>query len=95
MPRLHPGADACLGQVTESDDPDVYPGTTILRNRLGLRDSGILERVERRLVVQRIREGVHVAQSAVMRATRAGYGSSASGCRSRTRLLRRSSSTWV
>ena len=58
MPRLHPGAGARLGQVTESDDPYAYPGTTILRNRLGLRGSGSLERVERRLVVQRIREGV-------------------------------------
>jgi cell filamentation protein len=44
--------------VTDSDDPYVYPGTTILRNRLGLRDPGSLDRVERRLVVQRIREGV-------------------------------------
>jgi cell filamentation protein len=44
--------------VIESDDPYVYSGTTILRNRLGIIESKILDRVERRLAVQRIREGV-------------------------------------
>lgn len=58
MPRLHPGACACLGQVIEPDDPYVYPGTAILRNRFGIRDAETLDRLERRLVVQRIREGV-------------------------------------
>jgi cell filamentation protein len=42
--------------VTE-DDPYVYPGTPVLRNRLGLTDSGQLDKVERRLVAQRIAEG--------------------------------------
>jgi cell filamentation protein len=44
--------------VSDTDDPYVYPGTTVLRNRLGIADSRTLDRVERRLVVQRIREGV-------------------------------------
>jgi cell filamentation protein len=44
--------------VTGHDDPYVYPGTTILRNRQGLRDTQTLEQVERQLVVQRVREGV-------------------------------------
>jgi cell filamentation protein len=44
--------------VTDFDDPYVYPGTTILRNRLNIRDSDLLDRIERRLVVQRLREGV-------------------------------------
>jgi cell filamentation protein len=46
--------------VIESGDPYVYPGTTILRNRLGITESRALDRVERRLVVQRTREGVPV-----------------------------------
>jgi cell filamentation protein len=44
--------------VTVSDDPYVYPGTSILRNRFGIRDPEALNRIERRLVVQRIREGI-------------------------------------
>lgn len=40
------------------DDPYVYPGTQILRNRLAIREPEQLERVERRLVTQRAREGV-------------------------------------
>lgn len=58
MPRLHPGASVRVGQVTEPDDPYVYPGTSILRNRLGIRDAATLGRLERRLVIQRIRGGV-------------------------------------
>jgi cell filamentation protein len=41
-----------------SDDPYVYPGSKILRNKLGLRDAGQLEAFERRAVTQRMREGV-------------------------------------
>jgi cell filamentation protein len=44
--------------VTDPDDPYVYPGTQILRNRLDLRDQESLHRIERRFVVQRISEGV-------------------------------------
>jgi len=39
------------------DDPYLYPGTSVLRNKLGLTDSNQLEQVERRLVAQRIAEG--------------------------------------
>jgi len=39
------------------DDPYLYPGTSVLRNRLGLTDPGQLDKVERRLVAQRIAEG--------------------------------------
>lgn len=41
-----------------SDDPYVYAGTSILRNRLGIRDSHELDRIERQLVRERILEGV-------------------------------------
>ena len=41
-----------------SDDPYLYHGTQILRNKLGIRDSDALEKVERQLVTQRIRQGV-------------------------------------
>jgi cell filamentation protein len=44
--------------VNDLDDPYVYPGTQILRNRLDLRDQDNLHRIERRLVVQRMSEGV-------------------------------------
>lgn len=40
-----------------SGDPYVFPGTSVLRNRLGITDFQTLERVERRLVVQRTRQG--------------------------------------
>lgn len=39
-------------------DPYIYPGTSILRNRLGIFDSSKLDRIERRLVADRIAEGV-------------------------------------
>jgi len=35
------------------DDPYCYPGSTVLRNKLGLTDPEQLAKVERRLVVQR------------------------------------------
>jgi cell filamentation protein len=41
-----------------SDDPYVYPGTAILRNKLGIRDAEQLEYAERRLTSQRIAERV-------------------------------------
>jgi cell filamentation protein len=40
------------------DDPYVYPGTSILRNRFGIRNTGQLDAMERRLVAQRIAEGM-------------------------------------
>jgi len=39
------------------DDPYLYPGAPVLRNRLGLTDPDQLDKVERRLVAQRIAEG--------------------------------------
>lgn len=39
-------------------DPYLYPGTTVLRNKLGLRDADALDRAERNLVRLRHREGV-------------------------------------
>jgi cell filamentation protein, protein adenylyltransferase len=39
--------------VSESDDPYVYPGTTTLRNRLGLTDPAALNRIERLYVIDR------------------------------------------
>lgn len=41
-----------------SDDPYVWPGSDVLRNRLGIRDAADLNVTERRLVLQRAREGV-------------------------------------
>ena len=41
-----------------SDDPYVYPGTTVLRNRLNIRSAALLDYHERELVTQAIDEGV-------------------------------------
>lgn len=41
-----------------SDDPYVYPGTTVLRNKLNIRSAAALDRVERRLVADRAEEGI-------------------------------------
>jgi cell filamentation protein len=41
-----------------TDDPYVYPGTSILRNKLGITNAGELDRVERLWVTQRARAGV-------------------------------------
>jgi cell filamentation protein len=41
-----------------NDDPYVYPGTFVLKNRLGIRNPEELDRVERQLVRERIVEGV-------------------------------------
>ena len=39
-------------------DPYLLPGSSVLRNRLDIADIDMLDRIERRLVVQRSREGV-------------------------------------
>ncbi len=41
-------------------DPYTYPGSTVLRNKLGLSDAVQLDRLERRLVTQRAAEGIPV-----------------------------------
>jgi cell filamentation protein len=41
-----------------SDDPYVYPGTLILKNKFGLRNAEELDRLERRFATQRAREGI-------------------------------------
>jgi cell filamentation protein len=41
-----------------ADDPYLYPGTSVLRNKLGILDTGEFDRIERRLVAQRIAEGI-------------------------------------
>jgi len=40
------------------EDPYRLPGSTVLRNKLGIMEAGVLDEIERRLVVQRAREGV-------------------------------------
>jgi cell filamentation protein len=40
------------------NDPYLYPGTRTLKNKFGLTDSAKLDRIERRLVVDRLRERV-------------------------------------
>jgi cell filamentation protein len=44
--------------VIEHGDPYVYPGTRILKNRLGITDPARLDRIERRIVIQRSRKGI-------------------------------------
>jgi cell filamentation protein, protein adenylyltransferase len=41
-----------------SDDPYVYPGTNVLKNKLGIRDAEELDRAERKFATQRRSEGV-------------------------------------
>ena len=41
-----------------SDDPYVHAGTNVLRNKFGLLDQELLDKQERRYVVQRIRHGL-------------------------------------
>jgi cell filamentation protein len=43
--------------VSRDVDPYLYPGTKVLRNRLGITDERRLDRVERRIVGDRIVEG--------------------------------------
>jgi len=40
------------------EDPYVYPGMQVLRNRLGITDAKALDQIERRLVTQRTVEGL-------------------------------------
>ena len=40
------------------DDPYTYPGSAVLRNKLGLVDAARLDRIERLLVTQRATEGI-------------------------------------
>ena len=44
--------------MSGAEDPYVYPGTTVLRNRLGTTDQDYLDKQERSLVVLRSRRGV-------------------------------------
>jgi cell filamentation protein len=46
--------------VSRDVDPYLYPGTTVLRNRLGITDERKLDRFERRVVGDRIAEGAPV-----------------------------------
>jgi cell filamentation protein len=46
--------------VTGRDDPYVYPGTSVLRNRFGIVDPEKLDKVERRYAIQRSRRGVPI-----------------------------------
>ena len=41
-----------------SDDPYVYPGTDVLKNKLGIRNGAELDRFERLATTQRAREGI-------------------------------------
>lgn len=44
--------------MSEGGDPYVYPGTKVLKNKLGITDPVALDRHERRLVVARIRTSI-------------------------------------
>jgi cell filamentation protein len=44
--------------VSGASDPYVYPGTSVLRNRLGVTDPDFLDKQERALVVLRSRRGI-------------------------------------
>lgn len=41
-----------------NDDPYVYPGTSVLRNKLGLTEAARLEAFERQMVAQRLAENI-------------------------------------
>ncbi|MCX5724600.1 MAG: Fic family protein, partial [Nitrospirae bacterium] len=41
-----------------TEDPYLYPGTNVLRNKLEIRSPTALDRAERRLVAQRIKDGI-------------------------------------
>ncbi|MEI9885460.1 MAG: Fic family protein [Rhizomicrobium sp.] len=41
-----------------ADDPYLYPGTSVLRNKLAIMDAVELDRIERRLVAQRVTEEI-------------------------------------
>ncbi len=40
------------------EDPYVYPGSDVLRNRLGITNPAMFDQIERRLVVERAAEGI-------------------------------------
>jgi cell filamentation protein len=44
--------------VSGDEDPYVYPGTSILQNRLGITDAAFLDKQERSLVVLRARRDI-------------------------------------
>jgi cell filamentation protein len=46
--------------VSDDIDPYLIPGTKVLRNRLGISDARSLDRIERRLVADRIAEGAPI-----------------------------------
>jgi cell filamentation protein len=46
--------------VNDDVDPYLIPGTKVLRNRLGISDARRLDRIERRIVADRIAEGAPV-----------------------------------
>ncbi len=59
MSRLYPCASPRFArQVNEDGDPYVYPGTSILRNRLGITNAVFLDKQERSLVVLRARRNI-------------------------------------
>ena len=59
MSRLHSGARACISRdVSDANDPYVYPDTSVLRNRLGITDPDFLNKQERALVALRSRRGI-------------------------------------
>jgi cell filamentation protein len=59
MSRLHSCAFPRFSrQVNEAGDPYVYPGASILRNRLGITDPVVLDKQERSLVVLRARRDI-------------------------------------
>ena len=44
--------------MSDDADPYTYPGSAVLRNKLGLTDAAKLDRLERQLVSQRAAEGI-------------------------------------
>src|SRR5215470_678529 len=61
-PRVYSGAGSCnrRRQVNDDVDPYLISGTKVLRNRLGISDARRLDRIERRLVADRIAEGAPI-----------------------------------
>jgi cell filamentation protein len=41
-----------------SDDPYVYPGSIVLRNKYGIRNANMLDKIEREIAAERINQGV-------------------------------------
>ena len=58
MPGLYPRQRAVTGRRVTGDDPYTYPGSAVLLNKLGITDAETLHCMERRLVIQRARQGV-------------------------------------